>query len=728
VEGGRFSALSTLNTRELFLSHSLYPSRSRSRSRSRSLSVSIGTFSYQDGFFNEWDGHGLRFRSFVQSLQSSVSTSILVHHCWYRRVYPVIKSIRLLSNLEQVSAFHHRCCERGDTGWIHHSHDRFDLSTYRLRICRTRKTTAYPTRVNNLPMQIYATATAIGREMSYPQIHLRGPFSWLSPPPMGRVLIVACYCAVVSYMMCYQAIVKDAYYYERIGFRAGWISATQVPLMYLLASKSNIIGYLIGSSHERLNWLHRWVSRTLLITVTVHGGFFMREWMRADFVKLELAMMPMVKYGLGGWAILVWTFLTSLSPLRRVAYEVFVLQHIVTGVIFLWVLYVHIPSYARYNVWFAIAAICFDRFLRICLLVISNIRLRVTNTCNRSQRMGHEVKLEAISSEITIITIKDVHLSWKTGQHVYLWLPWLGPVESHPFTIATPYKTPEECHCHEIQFAVRTQSGFSKRINTYAKKHSAGPGSSLTGFIAGPYGAPPKWQAYESLILISASTGASYTLPILEDVLSRSTNTCTKRLSFLFTVRDRCHIEYYEKRLAKALSQAKAVGIELDIEIAITGEGSSVAGSDDVGETTSVKSSSNSIKRKSSQEKTDGPYVLVQATSPSSVSSSHDAVLKPSACCSEKTESAKTNACCCAEDVKPGKEAQIIYSYSRPNISDFIRRTVEVTGGETSVAVCGGKSLVATVRNSVASLSDERAVHKGSGAQGIHLHVEEYCF
>jgi hypothetical protein len=53
---------------------------------------------------------------------------------------------------------------------------------------------------------------------------------------------------------------------------------------------------------------------------------------------------------------------------------------------------------------------------------------------------------------------------------------------------------------------------------------------------------------------------------------------------------------------------------------------------------------------------------------------------------------------------------------------------VEATGGETSVVVCGGKSLVAKVRNCVAALSDERAVHKGTGAQGIHLHVEEYCF
>lgn len=569
-------------------------------------------------------------------------------------------------------------------------------------------------------MQIYATATAIGREMSYPQMHIGGVFSWLSPPPMGRVLVVAIYCSVIAYMLCHKAIIKDAYYYERIAFRAGWISATQVPFVYLLSQKSSIIGYLIGSSHERLNWLHRWVSRTLLVCVTVHGGFFFREWMLADFVKFELETMPMVKYGIGCWAILVWTFLSSLSPLRRMAYEVFVLQHIAAAVIFLWVMYVHVPSYAQYNVWFAIAALCSDRVVRTLLLVVNNVRVRMINSCNRTQRIGHEVRLEAISDEITIVTIKDVHLSWKAGQHVYLWLPWLGPLESHPFTIATPYKSPDECHCHEIQFAVRAQSGFSKRINSYASKHPAGQ-SSLTGFIAGPYGAPPSWQAYESLVLISASTGASYTLPILEDILSRATNTCTKRLSFLMTVRDRCHAQYYEARLTKALTHAKAVGMELDIEIAITGERSS-----DAGNSTSAQSTRDFKGSDSLSEKTEQLNVLVQSVSPSSASSAESSI-KGGACCSG-TEAPKARACCCAGIVEIGTEARIVYSYMRPDISAFIRRTVEMTGGETSIAVCGGKSLVATVRNSVAKLSDERAVHKGTGAQGIHLHVEEYCF
>lgn len=477
-------------------------------------------------------------------------------------------------------------------------------------------------------------------------------------------------------------------------------------------------GYLIGSSHERLNWLHRWVSRTLLITVTIHGVFFLREWIRADFVKLELSMMPMVKYGIGAWAILLWTFLTSLSPLRRIAYEVFVLQHIAAGAVFLWVLYVHVPYYAVYNVYWAIGALCFDRLVRGALLLGNNNRIRATKGCNTSQKIGHEIQLQAMSDQITVITVKDVHLSWKAGQHIYLHLPWLGLLESHPFTIATPFKTGEGCHCHEIQFAVRTQSGFSKRVNDCA--HGKSGKESLTGFIAGPFGAPPAWEAYESLILISASTGASYTLPILESILTRSGNTCTKRLSFLLCVKEWRGVVYYEERLRNALRDSRRCGIELEVEIAVTGEGSGgllVVEIDDIKE----------------KEKIADPLVLVKSVSPSATAASSSATLDtPSGCCcapTEKQEQQQPRSCCCAlSSSLKASDAQIVYSYSRPNISAFIRRIVEITGGETSVAVCGGKSLVADTRNSVARLSDERAVHKGSGAQGIHLHVEEYGF
>lgn len=65
---------------------------------------------------------------------------------------------------------------------------------------------------------------------------------------------------------------------------------------------------------------------------------------------------------------------------------------------------------------------------------------------------------------------------------------------------------------------------------------------------------------------------------------------------------------------------------------------------------------------------------------------------------------------------------------SRPDIEALLREPVEQAWGETAVVVCGGKEIVARTRNCVGKLSDERAVHKGTGAQGIYLHVEEYAF
>ncbi|PBP27505.1 ferric-chelate reductase [Diplocarpon rosae] len=613
----------------------------------------------------------------------------------------------------------------------------------RIRVCRTRKSIKYPTRVNTFPMQVYATCTAVLRETNYPQLHLSGRFSWLSPPPLGRCIVLCCYWAVIVYMMTYKAIVHDANYYERLGFRNAWIGVTQVPLVYLLATKSSIVGFVIGSSHERLNWLHRWVSRTLLLTVTIHGGFFLTEWVRADFVKLELDAMPMVKYGLGAWGVLVWTFISSLSPLRRAAYELFVLQHIAAAGVFLWLLHVHVPAYAQYNIWFAIAAISSDWILRGILMILKNFRAFPKKACNGRQRVGHEIETEAIGNDLTIVTIKDVHMSWKAGQHLYLWLPYLGALESHPFTIASPFTARAECHCNEIQLAIRAHSGFSKRIHNFAKINQGTAQNSLTGFITGPYGAPPRWEAFETLILISASTGASFTLPILESLLEIPISICIQRIFFLLVVRDRPCSQYYEHRLSKALARAEARGIDVEIEIAVTGRASSLAESE--GKSKDVQVLDDIVleeKRGSSDgnsevcQKKDSPYVLVQTelstrsrSSFAKLSSSLPPSTKASKSCSSCSDESGTS-CCAGPSTPPlqRKAREITYSYARPSIAPFIRSPVEMTGGETAVVVCGGKSLVSTVRNEVVRLSDDRGVHKGTGAQGIFLHVEEYCF
>ncbi|KAI0015030.1 ferric reductase like transmembrane component-domain-containing protein [Xylariomycetidae sp. FL0641] len=580
-----------------------------------------------------------------------------------------------------------------------------NFAQYSLRL-RTAKTTStqYPTKPTNFFLQTWATMTAVGRELSYPQLYV--PFrhlSWMTPPPTGRVLVLLAYWAVVIYMMAHGSVVFDAYFWERIGYRNAWVTVTQVPLIYLLASKTSVIGYIIGSSHERLNWLHRWVARTAFVTATVHGWHFWSEWVKFDMLEMELEMMTsIVPYGLGAWGILLWMTITSFKPFRSMAYELFVIQHVLAAVIFLWVVYVHVPEVARYNIWFAIAAICCDRVCRLAFLVWQNVRFSPKKSCCAGgQRIGHRTHIASVGESTTILTIKDVHFKWTAGQHLYLWLPRVGMFETHPFTIASSHPMAETCVCNSVQLVIRSHSGFSRRLNHFSRDLSRkGEKQETTALVMGPYGQPPRWDVFETLVLISASTGASYTLPILESALRIKAAGCTKRIDFLLATRQGEEIDFYLERLHEALETAKSAGIELTVHIAVTAGGRlqvvSPTSRSSMG--TSTSSLEKAVPRGDTEDASNTEAI------PSTVTSSRKRVSRASS------------------------DSHMHHSTSRPDIASLIRSAVEATGGETGVVVCGGQSLVAKTRTSVAKLSDERGVHKGTGAQGIHLHVEEYCF
>ncbi|KAI3393758.1 hypothetical protein diail_3717 [Diaporthe ilicicola] len=580
----------------------------------------------------------------------------------------------------------------------------------RLQRCSS-SSVQFPTKPSGRLSQAWATATAIIREASYSQIYVPTRYlSWMTPPPMGRVLVLMVYWAVIIYMATAGAIVKDAYFWERIGFRNAWVTVTQIPFLYLLASKSSILGVIAGSSYERLNWLHRWVARTMFVTATIHGFHFWSEYQQAGIVSYMIQMMPMIKYGFAAWGLLLWANVSGFSPLRHLNYELFIAQHMLTWIIFLYVVYIHIPAYAQYNVWFAIAALCFDRFYRTVLLVWQNAKFRPNrSSCKGGQRIGHQAQIRAVGEDITVVTIKDVHFTWRAGQHLYLWMPKIGYSDHHPYTIASAHPLPGTCICNSVQLVVRKHKGFSRRLHNHAKKlQDSGTKADLTAFVTGPYGLPPRWDIYETLVLISASTGASFTLPILESVLlSKERSLCTRRIDFLLASKKGDEIDYYLQRLHEMIDTAADVGIELRVHIHVT-QGPPIP---------------TLANRTGTAEKMSG-----------AISSSTE-VSAPSNRASVKSEAGTVDIEKHAAQAGSGRrgssassDSHVHQSSSRPNIEAFIRDPVEATGGETSVVVCGGKSLVARARNCVARLSDERAVHKGTGAQGIHLHVEEYCF
>ncbi|KAJ4159475.1 uncharacterized protein LMH87_008375 [Akanthomyces muscarius] len=565
----------------------------------------------------------------------------------------------------------------------------------RISSCRN-PAVQHPTRPDGLFSQSWATATAFIREMSHPQyyIPLRG-LRWASPLPLGRILVLLCYWAMTIYFMSWRVVAHDATYWERIGFRNAWVSITQLPMLYLLAMKYSPVGFLIGSSHERLNWLHRWVARTMFVTVTCHGFHFWTEWLRADFVQYELEIMPMVKYGLGAWAVLLWSVVVGFVPVRRVAYEIWLLQHIASAVVMLWLIYMHIPAVARHFLWMAISFLVVDRLARWANLLWQNVQWkRGGSACEGRRRIGHRLVARAVDESTTVLTIKDVHFKWSAGQHIYLWVPRLGPLEAHPYTIACAHKLPGACCCNSIQLIVRTHSGFSRRVNKFAAEN---PNAELTGLVSGPYGAPVSWDAFERLVLIGASTGASFVVPILEAVAAKpQQTTCVRRIDMVVVAKSAAETQYYMARARDAAQAAHAHGIDVHLHLAITGGHRSADGKAGSGllQGHSRESSESDIDEKTAAAR---PRVVDQGSS--------------------------------GFDSDSARATHVVREYTaRPDIDALIREPVEDAWGETAVVVCGGKEIVARTRNCVAALSDERAVHKGTGAQGIYLHVEEYAF
>jgi hypothetical protein len=73
-------------------------------------------------------------------------------------------------------------------------------------------------------------------------------------------------------------------------------------------------------------------------------------------------------------------------------------------------------------------------------------------------------------------------------------------------------------------------------------------------------------------------------------------------------------------------------------------------------------------------------------------------------------------------------DSRISIISGRPHVENIIRKTAELALGEMAVVVCGPPDLVQCTRNAVVNISDDRAVHKGTGAQGIYVHAEAFGY
>jgi hypothetical protein len=346
------------------------------------------------------------------------------------------------------------------------------VNLYNHVLCRQRLSAGkagkqYPAKPRSWLTLGIATIFALTREASNFSLHIPLKKIVLRFPSTGRVSLVLANVVTLVVLCLYGLDLKDPFAKEDVAFRCGVMTLAQLSLIFLLASKNNIIGYLSGISYERLNWLHRWCARCMLLTATMHMGYFFTSWARYDYIGWKVKNDPLAWKGLAAWSTLVWIVFSSMTPIRGWCYEVFVIQHLLSFAVLVGFVFIHIPTVRRAYIWVPIALFFLDRTLRALRVLYANVSLFHPKQRQQGQMksfLACKAEFTPLPHNTTRVVIRNPPISWTPGQHVFLSCQSVVPLQSHPFTVAS---IPED---GVMEFLIKSESGGTRRFFKHAEK------------------------------------------------------------------------------------------------------------------------------------------------------------------------------------------------------------------------------------------------------------------
>ena len=548
---------------------------------------------------------------------------------------------------------------------------------------------------------------AFSHNVTYPQFTPTMLGSYLKIPPLGTVLLLLLYLGFVLALEFINNDVQGAQHYTALGIRASWLGIAQIPLLILLAGKNNLIGMVTRTSYERLNVLHRWVARTLLLLITLHFGYQSYGWNQYGLVQLEWSTDTCPPTGIAAYALLLWINLSTLAPLRHMSYEFFVLQHLITFWGFIIAVMFHLPStalYSRVYIYIGIGLWFLDRLIRSARYVYRNYH-------------PGRATLTAMEGDVTRVRVRVKQLShWTPGSHIFLSIPRLGIGQSHPATIASIPST----HNNDLIFILKAHKGFTKRIMTSANSSLISletltteqvPSKQFVAMIDGPYGGShPDFAAFQTVLLISGSTGVTFTLPILLDIAHRgcSQKLPVRRLDFVWAVKQTSWVSWISDDLQSAFHDIQKAGIHVTINIFVTCD-------------ETVTDSSNIVpKRECHCDKSHAECCCNQLRDYGDVKERNLETVETT----PNITSASPPANELMPDGRQGKMHDTIpYALrsGRPSFEPILRSLVEESGSRVGVAVCGPIGLSTDVRRTATKVGLEWA-----GRKAITLHAESF--
>lgn len=366
---------------------------------------------------------------------------------------------------------------------------------------------------------------------------------------LGQALVLVIYFAT----LVYAGFLKSSPFTDPL--RTGFVAMSQIPVVYLLATKNNILGIFIGLGYEKLNYIHRFAGTLLVIASNVHSLGYIYLWTINHTFATNIRIPAHI------WAFVALVcvdliYLFSIPFFRRKAYSLFYCSHVALFILFLPALHAHQPGVWPYVI-AAAGIISLDYLIRLMKTRVFNARIRpIPNLM------------------LTRIEVPQLNAGWRAGQHVRLRvlssaMGWFGWAESHPFTIATAAKTPEG-----MVLLCKKTGGWTGRLYDMAKvagyeSDEGAYGRTVQIMIEGPYGGPGHcvFASYSAAIFVVGGSGISFALSAVQDILQRDSEGASrlKIIEVIWSVRDSASLTPLVPQLAALIQQSIYAPLKISV-------------------------------------------------------------------------------------------------------------------------------------------------------------------
>ncbi|KAH7407975.1 metalloreductase Fre8 [Cadophora sp. MPI-SDFR-AT-0126] len=319
--------------------------------------------------------------------------------------------------------------------------------------------------------------------------------------------------------------------YAHISRRFGIIGTSQLPMQYLLATKRlNIIALAFRVSPKDINRWHGVLGRIIYFLVSAHVVLYLNYYIQVGGL-LHAFLRPVPLLGMIGFFSMTILHATVLVAVKGFSYRLFFIVHVVVALAVPPLIWFHVP-HGRLFVAESFLILLADRLSR---------KLYI-NECSAAVDNIHGTNLLKIVAKLPAKKLGQFTRS--PASYVFLTIPWgsratqsgIYPPSfgrgllSNPFTVASVNEDAKE-----LTLVVRHMKGPT--TNTLAQLGSLNANISL--HIEGPYSAAlnlpgSSWSGFDNVLLIAGGIGATFILPLYEQLLSENN---TADVDLLWTVR-----------------------------------------------------------------------------------------------------------------------------------------------------------------------------------------------